>query len=124
MRGKTKVKTEILEWWKPKIGDLYTFNNAKDIKNAVYCCNTKYNIEIVTERKGLTISAAIPLLTEEQLREYIEYKNKLVVSITPLSKYSYQISLLDTQTYTVISTSVCDKEQNVIDMLWEYINLI
>lgn len=64
-----EVQNQFLNWWKPSIGDLYTYTIENEQDYSEVSCVTSLNVAKQTERnKGVRI----PLLTEGQLRKFIE----------------------------------------------------
>ena len=63
-----KVQEVFIDWWKPSIGDLYYYDES-DCLNVIseHCCSTNKADEFIKFKKD-----SIPLLTEGQLRRFIE----------------------------------------------------
>ena len=63
-----KVQEVFIDWWKPSIGDLYYYDES-DCLNVIseHCCRTNKADEFIKFKKD-----SIPLLTEGQLRRFIE----------------------------------------------------
>lgn len=75
------VQNKFLNWWKPSIGDLYTYTIENEQDYSEVSCVTSLNVAKQTERnKGVRI----PLLTEGQLRKFIEEytKSKVMIEYT------------------------------------------
>lgn len=87
-RAKFEVRKEILNWWKPDIGDL-----VEGEWSEVKCIST--NGEVAYARsflgKGDTWSI-IPLLTVQQLIDFIEYKLNDEIDIYRAGMKGHQIS--------------------------------
>ena len=77
--SQTKDVQEIfLNWWKPNIGDLYTYAIEDNQDYRELNCITSVNVARLTERnKG----ERIPLFTEGQLRKFIEEKAECKVMV-------------------------------------------
>lgn len=73
-----KVKKVFLEWWKPSDGDIYWWKEDKYID----CC---YNWKFIdnTDVDNLKGREIIPLLTEGQLRKFIEDNTEGKVEFYP-----------------------------------------
>ena len=69
LRQDKEVKRVFLKWWKPSNGDLFWWIEDKLID----CCDNQkmFNNTDIDNLKGIEI---IPLLTEGQLRQFIEDK--------------------------------------------------
>lgn len=88
-----KVQEVLLKWWKPSIGDLFTWikNNDEhenDLRK-IECCNSENIVERTNNFKGISYGDRIPLLTEGQLREFIGDKTKGIASIGGLDDCHY-----------------------------------
>lgn len=87
-RAKFEVRKEILSWWQPEIGDL-----VEGERNEVKCIST--NEEVAWARAFLgkrdTLSI-IPLLTGQQLIDFIEYKLNDEIDICRSGMNGHQIS--------------------------------
>jgi hypothetical protein len=67
-----KVQDSIIKWWEPKIGDLY---ESRMCPSPIIDCVPNNVFSLKGE------SWIIPLLSESQLRNYIEYKIKDGINI-------------------------------------------
>ena len=105
-----EVQEVFINWWKPKIGDLFKYNygysnieiiNLKSIKEDVE--ESKYSAHI------------IPLLTEGQLRQFIEDKIKTKLRIIP-TNIGYRIIYLPGK-----GTDLIDKcyEGDLLQAYWK-----
>ena len=80
-----EVQKALMDWWKPSIGDLYAWvkrddecdNNLRKME----CCNSENIVQITSSFKGINEGNRIPLLTEGQLREFVEDKSGQIVEI-------------------------------------------
>ena len=104
-----EVQKVFIDWWKPSIGDLFKYNygysnieiiNLKSIKEDTE--KSKYSAHI------------IPLLTEGQLRKFIEDKIKEKLRITPTT-VGYKISYL----YDYELINVYAEEDNLLQAYWK-----
>lgn len=98
-----EVQNVLIEWWKPTLGDLYTCDNNgtlkvinedieseleldKDfLKNTIHCFNS------LTDK-------IVPLLTEGQLRKFIEDKTRYKAEINYYEINGYDLSLTEGET--------------------------
>ena len=85
-----KVQEVFIDWWKPSMGDLYAWNYSDESENDLHklqACTSKLVTELTNDNKGINEGDRIPLLTEGQLRKFIEDKTKSYFSceiINPL----------------------------------------
>jgi hypothetical protein len=68
-----KVQDSIIKWWEPKIGDLCLYTLYSKMGCVITKGNNGFYIDEVVQWKKIYF---IPLLSETQLRNYIEYKIK------------------------------------------------
>jgi hypothetical protein len=84
LKQPTEVQKVLLDWWKPMEGDLLFYPERKDIfMNEL---DNTIIINTVDEKcnpylKAISKKDAIPLLTEGQLRQFIEDKTSGISSI-------------------------------------------
>ena len=126
-----KIQQIFIDWWKPEIGDLFTWKFSEKEKDGllnVQCCNSSLEIKITTENKGLKIGDRIPLLTEGQLRQFIEDKANCTIDISTKKreincKYEYKVTLWgrrEYESYTIEGDSFLDAYWEVaIDIIKE-----
>lgn len=70
-----KVQKVFLDWWNPNVGDLFYWNTEKDNDmREVQCCRSTLEVGITLKNKGIGYGKRISLLTESQLRQFIEDK--------------------------------------------------
>lgn len=71
-----KVRQMFLDWWKPSVGDLFSWiKNNYEYENdlrKLECCNSDNIVKMTKSFKGINERDRIPLLTEGQLRKFIE----------------------------------------------------
>lgn len=91
-----EVQKVFLDWWKPSIGDLFTWiDQDKHDMSELGCCCSELQAEITDKNKNL--DNRIPLFTEGQLRKFIEDKtgyNKMDITTSHLED-GYYIELID-----------------------------
>ena len=75
-----EVQKVFIDWWRPSMGDLYTYSYEED-SASINCCNSKTQIEQTNRWKGLEIGQRTPLFTEGQLREFIEKKTNCKINV-------------------------------------------
>ena len=89
-----EVQEVFKDWWKPQSSDLFQY---KHLFNVVDClCGeaiSPFNEDYVVFKKE-----CIPLLTEGQLRKFIEDKTKYKLEISYYEINGYDISLTDGKT--------------------------
>lgn len=90
-----EVQKVLLNWWKPSIGDLFIWVSS-DIESEhtlrkVECCTSINMVELTSSHKGLNEGERIPLLTEGQLREFIEDETEYRLLIGNKFKYSVRV---------------------------------
>lgn len=72
-----KVQEVFIDWWKPSMGDLYAWGYSDERENDLHklqACTSELVIELTNDNKGVNEGDRIPLLTEGQLRKFIESK--------------------------------------------------
>lgn len=72
-----KVQEVFIDWWKPSVGDLYAWNYSDESENDLHklqACTSELITELTNDNKGINGGDRIPLLTEGQLRKFIEDK--------------------------------------------------
>ncbi|OSA97801.1 UNVERIFIED_ORG: hypothetical protein B2H98_06970 [Clostridium botulinum] len=83
-----EVQEVFLDWWKPSIGDLFSWIKKDDgyehDLRKLECCNSDNIVEMTNSFKGTNEGDRIPLLSEGQLRKFIEdkYDCKMMVEYT------------------------------------------
>ena len=96
-----KVQEVLLKWWKPSKGDIFAFL-GDDTSREIGVLGDSKEIQIATKGKG---EYRLPLLTEGQLREFIEYKTRkrMDISFYPESEdyecEGYLVQLFDHVTH-------------------------
>ncbi|MBN1079295.1 hypothetical protein FDB55_06885 [Clostridium botulinum] len=77
LKQPVEVQKVFIDWWKPSDGDIYWWIKDKYID---YSCNFNFmnNTDVNNLKEDKEI---IPLLTEGQLREFIEYKTSGIIDI-------------------------------------------
>lgn len=82
-----KVRQMFLDWWEPSVGDLFSWiKNNYEYENdlrKLECCNSDNIVEMTKSFKGINEGDRIPLLTEGQLRKFIEDKTEGKVEFYP-----------------------------------------
>ena len=76
-----KVQKIFLDWWKPNIGDLLFYLETEGIfmnESVTKITICKWDDEEYLEIKSLSKHDVIPLLTEGQLRQFIEDRLELI----------------------------------------------
>lgn len=80
-----EVQEVFLEWWEPSIGDLFSWiKNNYEYENdlrKLECCNSDNIVEMTKIFKGINEGDRIPLLSEGQLRKFIEDKTNCHIEI-------------------------------------------
>lgn len=101
-----EVQKVFLDWWKPSKGDIYCnlYNNQEDNVLVVNDCQLEMFKTFKTDIKTF----GVPLLTEGQLRKFIEDKMGGVVKViqwhiedSNISKRGYSIDILLKNKYSV-----------------------
>jgi hypothetical protein len=77
-----EVQKVFLEWWKPTLGDIYRdlTPRADDKFNLIHVCEDEFDRKD-TELTKENFGGIIPLLTEGQLRKFIEDKTSSVIDM-------------------------------------------
>lgn len=91
-----EVQKVFVDWWKPSIGDLFTWNDSSDYHDMceVNCCSSKNIVNMTCKNKGFELGKRIPLLTEGQMRKFIEDNTGCKVRLEP---YQNSIGIKGTQ---------------------------
>lgn len=81
LKQPNEIKKVLIDWWKCDYGDLYILQETYNtVECDVICCNRDLECDIEGDWKYFkTIS--IPLLTEGQLRKFIEDKTQCKIDI-------------------------------------------
>lgn len=107
-----EVQEIFLEWWKCEEGDLYLDKKEYETDARfidVLCCNMTLEGDIEGDWQYLK-SISIPLLTECQLRRFIEEKTNGIVKLIQWhpsidnEKHGYEIHILAKDKYKVLCT--------------------
>lgn len=69
-----KIQEVFLNWWNPSVGDLFSWARYDEEPHNICCCNDRHIIEMTEFFKKNNSGNRIPLLTEGQLRRFIEDK--------------------------------------------------
>ena len=77
LKQPTEVQKVFLDWWKPSNGDIFAFL-GDDTSRKIGVLGDGEDIKITSKGKG---EYRLPLLTEGQLREFIEDKAGQIVEI-------------------------------------------
>ncbi|MDU1602504.1 MAG: hypothetical protein E6845_06025 [Clostridium sp.] len=93
-----KVRQMFLDWWKPSVGDLFSWiKNNYEYENdlrKLECCNSDNIVEMTKSFKGINEGDRIPLLTEGQLRKFIEDKTAMgTVNVDYFEGYRIKINI-------------------------------
>ena len=73
-----EVQNVFIDWWEPSMGDLYAWNYSDESENDLHklqACTSELVIELTNDNKGINEGNRIPILTEGQLRKFIEDKS-------------------------------------------------
>ncbi|WP_291566811.1 MULTISPECIES: hypothetical protein [unclassified Clostridium] len=115
-----KVQDELLNWWKPTIGDLYCCTNNGVLK--VIDCDTFSEYEIQGSLKetihcyNSIYDRIIPLCQMHQLVYFIENKTTCRVDMTYYDEIGYDIFLLK---HGEIAYHYEDLGQDMLMALWQ-----
>ena len=84
LKQPVEVQKVFIEWWKPNIGDLFAWASDKDIQDCreVQCCLSENTVISSSRWKGIKEGERLPLLSEGQLRQFIEDKKNGIIDIT------------------------------------------
>lgn len=111
-----EVQKMFLDWWKPRIGDIFIFNTDE-------YDNSDSNIGVLGSIKQINITRRskgkyrIPLFTEGQLRKFIEDKTNIdtILGISDCKEYVIALIKNDDELYEMIDT----KETNSLQAYWK-----
>lgn len=110
-----EVQKVLLDWWKPAIGDLYSYKVDEHECGKCECIRNKnllINLNVANAK-----SSIIPLFTEGQLRSFIEEKAEAPIQLTRYknARYLWLTSKLLRRHYE----SSLNPETKIIDELWK-----
>lgn len=104
-----EVQKVFLDWWKPSVGDIYSFIDLEEYSNdtcLIQCLSS--SIQIIVASNCKHEGNRIPLFTEGQLRKFIEDKSNGIVKLiqwhiedSQISKRGYAIDILRKNEYHV-----------------------
>ncbi|EES47947.1 hypothetical protein NE172_18210 [Clostridium botulinum] len=85
LKQSKEVQEVFIDWWKPSIGDLFSWIKKDDRYEhdlrKLECCNSDNIVEMTNSFKGTDDGDRIPLLSEGQLRKFIEDKTSGIIDI-------------------------------------------
>ncbi|MCD3321136.1 hypothetical protein G8V07_12535 [Clostridium botulinum D/C] len=118
LKADKKIQEAIIEWWKPETGDLVESNGEycviDTLVNAINCSSINlYNDGNNTFGKA----ECIPLLTEGQLREFIEDKTGSSIETFFDIYNKYCFNLVDIMNFETIETG----ERDLLQALWKVV---
>lgn len=84
LKQSKEVQAVFLNWWEPSVGDLFNFSEIdnQDCREVECICS-------VNRLKTISLTRTIPLLTEGQLRKFIEYKKQCKIDIQNCDDATY-----------------------------------
>lgn len=110
-----EVQKVFLDWWQPNKGDIYCnlYNNQQDNVLVINDCQ----LEIFKGFKDDIKLYGIPLLTEGQLRKFIEDKTntQIETSLTVYKQYVLWIVRVKGEDYESFDT----REDNLLQAYWK-----
>lgn len=118
-----EVQEAFLNWWKPSIGDLFDdiIDNGVIRIVSYYDKKSKHIIPFSREFKSY-IEDCIPLLTEGQLRKFIEDKMECKIDITYNFGYGYDLELTkidESEGNNFIEESFENLGENLLQAYWK-----
>ena len=113
-----EVQEVFIDWWEPSIGDLFRWNTGIHDNDAhiANCCMSDNTVVMTKKNKGINEGDRIPLLTEGQLRKFIEDKTGYKIELSYYEDSGYDLSLTDGRTN--YSTYV-DLGHNLLQAYWK-----
>ena len=126
------IQRVFIDWWEPEIGDLFTWikNNDEyehDLRK-LECCNSFNIVKMTKDFKGINEGDRIPLLTEGQLRKFIEDKTNSAIQVTWASwsfgekgkedYFEYNISFCSKNNVSIQSIRNL-KAKNIFECYWK-----
>ncbi|WP_195966773.1 hypothetical protein [Clostridium sp. 1001283B150210_160208_E6] len=110
-----EVQKVFLDWWQPNKGDIYCnlYNNQQDNVLVINNCQ----LEVFKTFKDDIKLYGIPLLTEGQLRKFIEdkTKTKIETSLTVYNQYALWLVKVKGQDYETFDT----REEDLLQAYWK-----
>ena len=95
------IQRVFIDWWEPEIGDLFIWiKNDDEYEHdlrKLECCNSFNIVKMTKDFKGINEGDRIPLLTEGQLRQFIEDKDGEKIQFEYYFKIGYSILLFDSE---------------------------
>ena len=110
-----EVQKVFLAWWNHDIGDLFLNKfNYRSNPRMISCLSEN---DIMSDSMWFSKEECIPLLTEGQLRRFIEYKTESKIWKIEFKRFpcGYSLELADEEKYKKFNTL----HQNILDCLWE-----
>jgi hypothetical protein len=113
-----EIQKVFLEWWKPSVGDLYCniYNNQQDNVLVINNCQIEFSKSFTEDIKKF----GYPLLTEGQLRKFIEDE---------LERIHYEndgrrieLDILHNNNFTTILEGVMGSEKGIKRVEWVFEN--
>lgn len=114
-----EVQEVFIDWWKPSIGDLYTWNYSDEKENDLHklqACTSELVLELTKDNKGVNEGDRIPLLTEGQLRQFIEDKTGLTLEFDVYDNCCIDIRVGKNQKLNRIFETECT---NLLQAYWK-----
>nr|WP_308545826.1 hypothetical protein [uncultured Lachnoclostridium sp.]DAF89849.1 MAG TPA: hypothetical protein [Siphoviridae sp. cteLh2] len=110
-----EIQQVFLDWWQPNKGDIYCnlYNNQQDNVLVINNCQ----LEVFKTFKDDIKLYGIPLLTEGQLRKFIEdkTKTKIETSLTVYNQYALWLVKVKGQDYETFDT----REEDLLQAYWK-----
>lgn len=116
-----EVQQTFLEWWKPTFGDLLI--NKYDYNCNIQCVTRFIGKDILTTGR-IKVEDCIPLLTEGQLRKFIEDKTNCYLDMEHaeynINSEGYYIFLFDKDTHSLeYDFTDWDLGNNLLQAYWQ-----
>ncbi|WP_202630043.1 hypothetical protein [Clostridium botulinum] len=128
LKQSKKVQKVFIDWWKPEFGDLFLedYWNVDSIINVVGCVPiNKKHFEDYSGNIHYKTDLVIPLLTEGQLRKFIEDKTAYTRTPefeeydSPFVNDTYYIHLFDSKRIHKVIRTYEIETSNLLKALWK-----
>lgn len=108
-----------IDWWKPSIGDLFRWNTGIHDNDAhiANCCMSDNVVVMTKKNKGINEGDRIPLLTEGQLRNFIEDKTNRLVEpyLNVYKQYNFMLVNRKNEEFVLYET----RKEDLLQAYWK-----
>ena len=114
------IQRVFIDWWEPEIGDLFIWiKNDDEYEHDLRkfeCCNSFNIAKMTKDFKEINEGDRIPLLTEGQLRQFIEDKGYLI-EISQYGKEWYYLGIRHKEDPT--TGNIISYDGKMLELYWK-----